>query len=130
MYTYKELGTVFLIGGASYGIIEILFRGYTHWSMILTGGICLLIFYIINFKLQTNSLPIRCIISSLIITTSELIVGYIVNILLKWNVWDYSHMPYNLKGQICLSFSGIWLILGIPMTILSEKLRKKLYLKQ
>ena len=67
---------------------------------------------------------------SIIITTSELIVGYIVNILPKWNVWDYSHMPYNLKGQICLSFSGIWLILGIPMTILSEKLRKKLYLKQ
>lgn len=130
MYTFKELGLVFLIGGISYGIMEILFRGYTHWSMLVTGGICFFIFYLINFKLETHNLLIRCIISTLIITTLEFIVGYIVNIVLKWNVWDYSHMPYNIKGQICLGFSGIWLILGIPMTILSDKLREILYFKQ
>ena len=39
MYTFRELGIVFLIGGISYGIMEILFRGYTHWSMLVTGGI-------------------------------------------------------------------------------------------
>lgn len=130
MYTFKELGLVFLVGGISYGIMEILFRGYTHWSMLVTGGICFFIFYLINFKLETHNLLIRCIISTLIITTLEFIVGYIVNIVLKWNVWDYSHMPYNIKGQICLGFSGIWLILGIPMTILSDKLREILYFKQ
>ena len=130
MYTFKELGLVFLIGGISYGIMEILFRGYTQWSMLVTGGICFFIFYLINFKLETHNLLIRCIISTLIITTLEFIVGYIVNIVLKWNVWDYSHMPYNIKGQICLGFSGIWLILGIPMTILSDKLREILYFKQ
>ena len=129
MYTFKELGLVFLIGGISYGIMEILFRGYTHWSMLVTGGICFFIFYLINFKLETHNLLIRCIISTLIITTLEFIVGYIVNIVLKWNVWDYSHMPYNIKGQICLGFSGMWLILGIPMTVLSYKLREILYFK-
>ena len=113
----------------SYGIIEILFRGYTHWSMLITGGICFLIFYLINFRLESNNLLIRCVISTLIITTLEFIVGYIVNIVLKWNVWDYSHMPYNIKGQICLGFSGMWLILGIPMTVLSYKLREILYFK-
>ena len=130
MYTFKELGLVFLVGGISYGIMEILFRGYTHWSMLVTGGICFFIFYLINFSLETHNLLIRCIFSTLIITTLEFIVGYIVNIVLKWNVWDYSHMPYNIKGQICLGFSGIWLILGIPMTILSDKLREILYFKQ
>ena len=129
MYTFRELGIVFLIGGISYGIIEILFRGYTHWSMLITGGICFLIFYLINFRLESNNLLIRCVISTLIITTLEFIVGYIVNIVLKWNVWDYSHMPYNIKGQICLGFSGMWLILGIPMTVLSYKLREILYFK-
>ena len=129
MYTFRELGIVFLIGGISYGIIEILFRGYTHWSMLITGGICFLIFYLINFRLESNNLLIRCVISTLVITTLEFIVGYIVNIVLKWNVWDYSHMPYNIKGQICLGFSGMWLILGIPMTVLSYKLREILYFK-
>ena len=129
MYTFRELGIVFLIGGISYGIIEILFRGYTHWSMLITGGICFFIFYLINFRLESNNLLIRCVISTLVITTLEFIVGYIVNIVLKWNVWDYSHMPYNIKGQICLGFSGMWLILGIPMTVLSYKLREILYFK-
>ncbi len=129
MYTFREIGIVFLIGGIGYGIMEILFRGYTHWSMLVTGGICFFIFYLINFSLETHNLLIRCIFSTLIITTLEFIVGYIVNIVLKWNVWDYSHMPYNIKGQICLGFSGIWLILGIPMTVLSDKLREILYFR-
>ncbi len=129
MYSFRELGTVFIIGGIGYGIIEILFRGYTHWSMIITGGICFFIFYIINFKLRNDNIIMRCFLSAIIITTLEFIVGYVVNIGLKWNVWDYSNMPYNIKGQICLGFSGIWLLLGIPMTILAENLRRILYFK-
>lgn len=124
MFSFRELFTVFLIGGIGYGIIEILFRGYTHWSMLITGGACLFLFYIINSTLPGNSLVVRCIISTLIITTLEFLVGYIVNIILQWNVWDYSHMPYNVKGQICLGFSTIWLMFGIPMTLLSDALRR------
>ena len=33
---------------------------------------------------------------------------------LGWNVWDYSSMPLNLYGQICLPFSGLWFLLCIP----------------
>ncbi len=61
-----------------------------------------------------------------IITTLEFIVGYIVNIILKWNVWDYSNMPFNIMGQICLGFSTLWFALGIPMTKVSDFLKKKL----
>ena len=38
---------VFVLGGAAYGMIEILFRGYTHWTMVLTGGACILTLYIL-----------------------------------------------------------------------------------
>ena len=124
MFSFRELFSVFVIGGIGYGIIEILFRGYTHWSMLLTGGACLFLFYMINCTLPTSSLIVRCIISTLIITTFEFIVGYIVNIVFKLNVWDYSNMPYNVMGQICLGFSGIWLMFGIPMTFLSDALRR------
>ena len=123
MFTIRELSNIFIIGGILYGLIEIIFRGYTHWSMVITGGLCFLIFYILNITLPTNSLLLRCIVSVVVITTLEFYTGYIVNILLKWNVWDYSSLAYNLKGQICLTFSAIWFLFGIPMTFLANYLR-------
>ena len=123
MFTVRELSNIFIIGGILYGLIEIIFRGYTHWSMVITGGLCFLIFYILNITLPTNSLLLRCIISLVVITTLEYYTGYIVNILLKWDVWDYSSLAYNLKGQICLTFSAIWFLFGIPMTFLANYLR-------
>ena len=123
MFTVRELSNIFIIGGILYGLIEIIFRGYTHWSMVITGGLCFLIFYILNITLPTDSLLLRCIVSVVVITTLEFYTGYIVNILLKWNVWDYSSLAYNLKGQICLTFSTIWFLFGIPMTFLANYLR-------
>ena len=38
--------TVFLGGGIIYSLVEVVYRGFTHWSMTLTGGICLLIMYL------------------------------------------------------------------------------------
>lgn len=126
VFTVRELSNIFVIGGILYGLIEILFRGYTHWSMVITGGLCFLIFYIFNITLPTNSLILRCIVSLIVITTLEYYAGYIVNILLKWNVWDYSNLAYNIKGQICLTFSAIWFLFGIPMTFLANYLRSVL----
>lgn len=123
MFTVRELSNIFIIGGILYALIEIIFRGYTHWSMIITGGLCFLIFYILNITLPTNSLLMRCIVSLVVITTLEYYTGYVVNILLKWNVWDYSSLSYNIKGQICLTFSAIWFLFGIPMTFLANYLR-------
>mgnify|MGYP003541417560 CR=1 FL=1 len=78
----------------------------------------------VNCTLENDSIIARCVISTLIITTLKFMVGYIVNIVLKWNVWDYSNMPYNVKCQICLAFFWICLVLGIPITILFDALRK------
>lgn len=93
--------------------------------MLVTGGLCFLIFYIVNFILKNNSLLIRCIIAMIVITTLEFIVGYIVNIILKWNVWDYSNMFLNLMGQICALYSSIWFSLGVPMTYLSNFIKSR-----
>ena len=125
MFSTRELSNIFIIGGILYGLIEIIFRGYTHWSMVITGGLCFLIFYILNITLPSNSLLLRCIVSVVVITTLEYYTGYIVNILLKWDVWDYSSLAYNLKGQICLTFSAIWFLFGIPMTFLANYLKQK-----
>lgn len=124
VFTVRELSNIFIIGGILYALIEIVFRGHTHWSMIITGGLCFLIFYVFNITLPTKSLLMRCIVSLVVITTLEYYTGYVVNILLKWNVWDYSNLAYNVKGQICLTFSTIWFLFGIPMTFLANYLRQ------
>ena len=44
MNKFSEFLVVFGIGSFLYGFIEVMFRGFTHWSMFLTGGI---IFYLL-----------------------------------------------------------------------------------
>ena len=39
MKSGKEKIVLFSIGAMGYGLIEILWRGYTHWSMLTAGGI-------------------------------------------------------------------------------------------
>ena len=38
---------VFVLGGSAYGLMEILFRGHTHWTMVITGGACILTLYLL-----------------------------------------------------------------------------------
>ena len=46
---------------------------------------------------------------AVIVTALELCLGTVVNIILGWNVWDYSNMPGNFLGQICPQFTLAWL---------------------
>ena len=39
---------LFLIGGALYYLIEVLWRGYSHWSMFILGGVCFMIMGLLN----------------------------------------------------------------------------------
>lgn len=112
----KLIGTrafVFLTGCFIYSLIEISTRGYTHWTMTLTGGVILIILYGIFTGLDVP-LWQKCLLGSLIITSVEFTVGVIVNIILNWNVWNYSDMPFNILGQICLPFSVVWFFICIP----------------
>jgi hypothetical protein len=54
-YLYENL-QVFIIGALLYSGIEILFRSYTHWTMFLTGGICVVVLY--NIFLRTKKMEI------------------------------------------------------------------------
>lgn len=107
MNTEKYL-IIFLLGGISYGTIEIAFRGYTHWSMVLTGGAAFLSLYLINEALIDTSIFIKAFLGMLVITALEFAVGIVVNKVFALNVWDYSHIPGNIMGQISLPFSACW----------------------
>ena len=107
----------FLMGYFCYSLVEIVLRGYTHWTMCLTGGFVMTILYAINSR-RTMTLMKSCALGSLFITMTELAVGIFDNIIMHWNVWDYSDMPFNFLGQICIPFSAFWFVLCIPARLL------------
>ena len=126
MKKHKEKIILFSVGAAGYGLLEILWRGFTHWSMLTAGGICFLFFAKIAEKLKNTGIIIKGIIGSLFITAIELIFGIIFNIILKKNVWDYSKLPLNLGGQICVLYSAIWVIISIVFIPLAGSLSRKI----
>lgn len=119
---------LFFVGGFTYFYMEIAFRGFSHFSMIICGGLafifCGLIDQLSGFRLSIIS---QMLISTIIITTLELITGYIVNIRLHLNVWDYSRMPYNFHGQICAAYSFIWMILSLLCIVVDDVIRWKIF---
>lgn len=114
---------LFFVGGIGYGTIEVAFRGYTHWSMVLTGGSAFLSLYLIHRALPNASIFIKALLGMLVITVLELTVGIIVNRIFLLNVWDYSGLPYNFLGQISLPFSACWYLLSICAFYLLDNIK-------
>lgn len=115
-------GVVFLLGGVSYSLIEILWRGYTHYTMVLLGGICFLALYKLFYAMKDYSLLEKCVAGALLITILEFTVGCIVNLVLHLNVWNYGKMPLNILGQVCILYSTYWGFLCIPINFLAKKI--------
>lgn len=113
---------VFLLGGVSYSMIEILWRGYTHYTMVLLGGVCFLSLYKLFNLMKDYSLLEKCVAGAILITTLEFTVGCFVNLVFHMNVWNYSSMPFNLLGQVCLVYSTLWGFLCIPINFLTKKI--------
>ena len=118
---YYTLGT---LGGTVYVFIELLWRGYSHWSMFLLGGICFIALGLINEVIPWEMpLTAQMFIGCVIITALEFITGCIVNLWLGWDVWDYSDLPYNLLGQISVVSSVGWYFLSAVGIVLDDWLR-------
>lgn len=124
-----EYLVIFLIGGFAYCGIEILWRGHTHPSMFILGGVCLIAVGLLNEGIFPENFGIipQMIMGGLIITALEFITGLIVNIGLGLNVWDYSDMPLNLMGQICLPFTLAWMLLSFVAIVVDDWLRYTLF---
>lgn len=110
--TLPRTAALFCIGAAGYCLLEILWRGHTHWSMGLTGGACLVGLYVLHGRLRHLPLALQALAGAALITAAEFCVGCVVNLLLGWNVWDYSGWRVQLLGQICLVFSALWYVLS------------------
>ena len=107
---------LFLVGGSGYVGLEFLWRGRSHISMFLAGGICFLLLG--QLERARFSVFMKCLLGAVIITAVELLVGLMTN--RDHQVWDYRQMPYNFLGQVCLSYSLLW----IPVSFLAMLLHR------
>ena len=116
------------IGGLLYVLVELAFRGRSHWTMFLVGGLCFWLIGLINEVLPWE-MPLwkQCIIGAVIVTAIEFLAGCIINLWLGWDVWDYSNMPFNVLGQICLPFSLLWILLSAVAIVVDDHLRYWMY---
>lgn len=124
---------LFLFGGSAYMLCELLFKLLVSHKpasplMALVGGAAFLAVGGINEYLDWD-MPVwlQIFIGTAIITMVEFVSGCILNIWLGLNVWDYSHLPMNILGQICPQFILLWMPLSMAAIYLDDWLRWRLF---
>lgn len=119
---------LFLIGGVLYCCIELLWRCRTHWTMAIVGGICFVVIGGLNNYIPWE-MPLwkQAGVGSLFVTAMELVVGIPLNLFMKLHIWDYSSLPFNLLGQICLPFTIAWFFLSLLCIFVDDWLRHILF---
>ena len=124
MKNIKKYAIFFTIGAIGYAAIETIWRGYTHWSMAIAGGLCFIIFSLVAKRFKDKHILFKAAICALGVTAVEFLFGVVFNLWLKMGVWDYSYMKFNLLGQICPIFTLIWAGLAIAFLPLADALNK------
>ena len=128
MRQYLKRLFLFVTGGLLYNVLELFYRGWTHWTMFFLGGLCFVTLGVINEVISwAMSLWQQVLIGACIITGLEFITGCIVNLWLGWSVWLYSQMPGNFLGQVCLQFFILWLLVALAGIVLDDYLRYWLF---
>ena len=115
---------LFMAGGGGYVGLELLWRGRSHYSMFLAGGLCFLLLGKLGKIRPRLPLALRCLVGAGIITFVELGAGLLAN--RDYRVWDYRQMPWNFHGQICLVYSLLWIPVSLFAMWLYERLDRKL----
>lgn len=119
---------LFIIGGIIYFLFETILRGWSHWSMFLLGGLCFVLIGEYNEHVDWDTPLIKQgVIGACIVTALEFVVGTVVNVYLGWGIWDYSNVPFNFMGQICLPFSILWIFVSILAVVVDDWLRYFLF---
>ena len=111
---------LFFVGGAGYVGLELLWRGRSHGSMFIAGGIC---FLLLGRLQRTRLAPaVKGLLGAAVITAVELGIGLLVN--RDHRVWDYRRMPFQFMGQICLGYSLLWIPVSLGAMGLYRLLEK------
>ena len=116
----KDLILIFIMGSI-YMVLEGLWRGWTHISMLIVGGIAAFFIGKLNEHptFYNRKMWQQCIIGTVIILVLEFVSGVILNIWLQLEIWDYSNTWGNILGQICIPYAVMWFLL-VPFNIYAD----------
>lgn len=106
----------FIIGALGYPLLELCWRGRTHISMAMAGGVSGSMLHRVSRK--KGPLCLKALLCGLGITGIEAACGLVWN--RRHQVWDYSSLPMNWRGQVCLSYTLAWCGLS-ALWLLTEK---------
>ena len=125
--------SIWFIIGMVYFVIEGIWRipkgGYANISMFAVGGLCGLLVGSINQipRFYNMSVWKQAVIGTFIVLAVEYISGYILNVKLGLDIWDYSNMYFNVNGQICFEFAVLWFFLMPAAIWLEDFIRFKFW---
>ncbi len=83
---------------------------YGPFCAIYGVGACVMIIFLKHFEKSKKSLFIGGIVVG---TITEYAVSLFGELMLQVKWWDYSNLPLNINGRVCLLFSVIWGILAL-----------------
>lgn len=114
-------------GGSTYVTLEVFWRARSHWTMFVLAAVVFIMIGLLNEIWAKWNLLIQTLVGTGIATVLEFITGLVVNIILRWDVWDYSNLPGNIMGQICPQFMILWALIVVVAIILDDVIRWKFF---
>lgn len=134
MKQIKRISPVFMVLGLVYLALEFQVRA-AQWqtlnpwvplTMFLIGGSAAFVIGLYNeipWIRDNVNMFWQSVASTITILLFEFIGGCIVNLWLGLDIWDYTHMAFNLLGQICLQYTVYWLLISPFAIWLDDQLR-------
>ena len=104
-----ERAMLFLLGGGGHLAIELAWRGASHWTMFLAGGICLCVLQAL--AVRPVCLPLAAGAGAAAVSGLEVCIGLACREVLHIAVWDYSAEWGNLAGLVCPRYCLYWFLL-------------------
>lgn len=115
---------LFYLGGTAYLTLEFAWRGQSHGSMFMLGGLCFLLLGGWVARMERLPLALRAVLGAGVVTVLELLTGLLVN--REFTVWDYRSLPLNFLGQICANFSLLWIPVSLAAMFLYTWAEKRM----
>jgi uncharacterized membrane protein len=98
-------------------------QGHTSPIMMLDYGMLGIVTMPLARPMRAHGIPLflRAVVYMIGIFAVEYVSGIIFTRCLGLHIWDYSHMRFNLQGQITLMFVPCWYTLGLFVEFLYRR---------
>ena len=102
MKIIKKYLHLFILGAVGYAAIEVIWRGETHWSMMIAGGLCFILFSMVSELFEGRSILLKAAVCAVGVTAVEFIFGVVFNLWLGMGVWSTAAVPSTFSVRSAL----------------------------